>query len=651
MSPSVVPHPARHAGLLKPVDGGEERPVDAVIVPAGRSAEHSATAAALAAELGSALLVLCSRDARAPEVAVVAARQGVSRCYAVDVPTDHTSDLLAFPPRPAGLPELGGRVSLSRKRNLALLVARLAGWRTVLLLDDDIRAVDADRVRAATRGLDSAAAVGFAVESWPDNSVVCHANRMSGADQGVFVGGSALLLTTDAEVFGHFPTIYNEDWLFLFDAVVASDVRLAGNPVDQLPYNPFRDIQRGRDEEFGEVIAEGLLSYAHEPGVSPVEDRFWRDFLPRRRAFIGGVIQRLNALPATPGRRTALNAARAAERQHELITSAACTRFIRHWRAERRIWKSRWARLPPAADVAEALRRVGLQAAPPTPRRLAQRAAAQPPRRDRPAELSMREVIRPTGRVVAGSSTLAVIIPGFLDSGSWPGAASLAAQLHRSGRTALSFDPRGTWSSPGRRADIAPSQQVKDVVAMIGTVPPHERVVLIGHSLGAYLACLAAADDIRVTDVVAIMPPRCFVWPGDYDPTRDTWARRGERRFTISQPHSSARWHITVPHSVVSDALNFDLPATLAALRRQRILFVAGRHDTVVPPDSVQGLYEKCGASATLKVLPVGHDYRDHPNQLRLVNRTVLEWLDAPDLPATHAPARSRSVRRPSVAG
>jgi hypothetical protein len=60
----------------------------------------------------------------------------------------------------------------------------------------------------------------------------------------------------------------------------------------------------------------------------------------------------------------------------------------------------------------------------------------------------MREVIRPTGRVVAGASTLAVIIPGFLDSGSWPGAASLAARLHRSGRTALSFDPRGTWSAP-----------------------------------------------------------------------------------------------------------------------------------------------------------------------------------------------------------
>src|SRR5206468_11632753 len=118
----------------------------------------------------SALLVLCDRHVRAAEVGAVADAEGAWRWHAVDVPPEPTTPLLTFPAPPAGLPELGGRVSLSHKRNLGLLVARMVGWRTVLFLDDDISGLDASDVYCATTGLETAAAVGFAVQQWPDNS-------------------------------------------------------------------------------------------------------------------------------------------------------------------------------------------------------------------------------------------------------------------------------------------------------------------------------------------------------------------------------------------------------------------------------------------------------------------------------------------------
>jgi hypothetical protein len=97
-------------------------------------------------------------------------------------------------------------------------------------------------------------------------------------------------------------------------------------------------------------------------------------------------------------------------------------------------------------------------------------------------------------------------------------------------------------------------------------------------------------------------------------------------------PGSSVQWRFKVPHSVVEDAIEHNLPATLRSLRGdQRILFIAGRYDTVIPTAAVEKLFDECGsAQKTLSVLPVGHDYRDHPEQLRLVNETVLQWLDAP---------------------
>ena len=63
---------------------------------------------------------------------------------------------------------------------------------------------------SAQHGLEAAAAVGFPIDDWPDNSVVDHANRVSGAEQDVFVEPSALLVDMESAPLGHFPAIYDE---------------------------------------------------------------------------------------------------------------------------------------------------------------------------------------------------------------------------------------------------------------------------------------------------------------------------------------------------------------------------------------------------------------------------------------------------------
>ncbi len=173
------------------------------------------------------------------------------------------------------------------KRNIALLVARMVEWDTVLFLDGDIRDVDADTVRLAAGALGAdrsrpVSAVGLAVEDYPDSSVVCHANRFGGGGQTAFVGASALLVDVTAPELGHFPTVYNEDWLFLYDALAAKRVRREGR-VRQLRYDPFGDPQRGRDEEFGDVVAEGLTAHLERGGRGvPLAPSFWAAFLRRR---------------------------------------------------------------------------------------------------------------------------------------------------------------------------------------------------------------------------------------------------------------------------------------------------------------------------------------------------------------------------------
>jgi hypothetical protein len=114
----------------------------------------------------------------------------------IPMPDGWSSPLLDF--STADIPEATDtRVGdLSLKRNVGLLLAHLVGWRGVLFLDDDIRDLSPRTVLRAAGALRPGWATGMIAEDFPDNSVVCHALRLSGAPQGVFVSGSALAVDT-----------------------------------------------------------------------------------------------------------------------------------------------------------------------------------------------------------------------------------------------------------------------------------------------------------------------------------------------------------------------------------------------------------------------------------------------------------------------
>lgn len=227
---------------------------------------------------------------------------------------------------------------------------------------------------------------------------------------------------------------------------------------------------------------------------------------------------------------------------------------------------------------------------------------------------------------------VALLLPGFLDPAEYSAVHTLGSALPAVGVTALRLDLHGTE----RRDDVAAyttTHHLVDLAAVLDDVHGFGRIIVIGHCYGALLACLAAAADSRITDVVALMPTRCFIWPDDYDERKDLWRRDGERAFLRERVGE-----IGVPYSLVEDARRFDLPTAIRSVH-QRILFVAGAMDDHIPAQAVRRLHGECGSPAKdLLVLPgVQHDYRDHPDQIATVNKAVLEWLS----PATPTPPRT----------
>ena len=346
-------HCRSHRSVLKPAPKGETGRVDAIVMPAARTAEHLLPGMNLAAQLGCEFVALCSGQVQIKEAVGLAHEVPGLSWTLVDLNQPWTSDLLEFRTSRFAAATALRTSDLSAKRNIGLLLARLAGWECILFLDDDIT-LTADTVREAAATLRPGRATGMRALDFPDNSVVCHALRIVDPKQDVFVSGSALLVDT-GRIDSFFPDVYNEDWFFLFDLVRLGGVSTVGE-VRQEKYAPFADPERAAREEFGDILAEGLMSLLHYAGGTQraLTEKYWDTELVERRALLGSIVRRLAGSdhPDAPAASAAVTAA--AELAGD-FTGALLARYVRQWRRDVRLWRTRIDALKPLYSLDEAL--------------------------------------------------------------------------------------------------------------------------------------------------------------------------------------------------------------------------------------------------------------------------------------------------------
>jgi hypothetical protein len=312
----------------------------------------------LAKRLRAPVVPLCTRSASAAEAVDLGWETG-AHTVAIDVhgaedlvPAFRTTALLAGS-------EFLSTTDVSLRRNLGLLIAKVAGWRRILFLDDDISKLDAGEAEAAATLLDHYAAVGLRNTGFPDNSVVCHAYREVGERQDEFIGGGALMVESHRTT-SFFPRIYNEDWLFLLGDEGLGRLAVTGE-VYQRPYDPFADAGRARREEFGDCMGEGLYWLLDSGlGVSAADAAFWREFLLRRRRFLEHVLHRARSLPADDGRDRMIAAVEAARNAGSFITPKLCLDYVRAWLADLKVWRAHTAGLPTALEIGKCMIQLGL---------------------------------------------------------------------------------------------------------------------------------------------------------------------------------------------------------------------------------------------------------------------------------------------------
>jgi ribosomal protein S18 acetylase RimI-like enzyme len=425
------------------------RALDAIVVSAFRPAENLLPAMRLAAAVGCPLVALCSGPATPGHVRRLASGFDDLRHAVVAVPAGYDHGIVDLRTNLVA-PAAGGLGDLSVKRNLGLLLSHLAGWRAVLFLDDDIWGLTAAVVERAVATLPAGGAVGMPAHEFPDNSIVCHANRRTGYEQDVFVSGSALVADC-TQITSFFPRIYNEDWLFMAPAVARGAVTEVGSS-RQLAYEPFADPELAAVQEFGNVVADGLMTLLHEDDLGTgTLPEYWEEFLPHRQAFIGGIAARTRR-----DDHAVLAALAAAERRRSSLSPVELSAYVTDWQRDMVTWRDGVARLPRGLPFAEAIGRLGLT-----------RQASISPGFD-----------RPSGRRGSAGGILVGMSTTILGGNDWARLRDLRlAALEESPEAFLStYDEQVGWTEQDWRAEVTRGTWlVREVgghpVALLGATP------------------------------------------------------------------------------------------------------------------------------------------------------------------------------------
>jgi len=348
---------ASHARLSQDVSKLPAPPVtsrrsrlDAIIVPASRPASFLQPAIYLAAQLGVLLVVLCSKQTNVDQVAKRVARTPGARSLIVPIPNKWKHP--GFPTRTSAdqfqKANANRESDLSAKRNLGLLLARLHGWNKVAFIDDDV--THTGNITRLAGALERHHVAGMVVRPHPDNSVVCHARRLAGVHQDVFVTGAVLGVHCNSLPLSFFPDIYNEDWFFFAKDAAVGKLPHAGN-ARQLPYDPFASPDRARQEEFGDLLAEGLYALIDEGDPDmPFDEQlraasavFWSRFIDARREVIveaKTTLLRYMHSDADNGQvSSALASLAASDSQLDSITPDLCVNFLDAWREDLDEWQ------------------------------------------------------------------------------------------------------------------------------------------------------------------------------------------------------------------------------------------------------------------------------------------------------------------------
>lgn len=223
------------------------------------------------------------------------------------------------------------------------------------------------------------------------------------------------------------------------------------------------------------------------------------------------------------------------------------------------------------------------------------------------------------------SNKLAIVLPGRLDTKDYACFDSHIDFLTGKGFFAVSFDPPGTWESPGGIELFTTTNYIKAVDELIEYFE-NKPTFLMGHSRGGTTSILAGANNSRVVGFAPIMATYGEPTPPDPEAIK-TGIKMSHRDLPPGTSKTSERKWFALPINYFKDGEKYNVVDVLKKCAKPKLLFY-GTRDEFTKPERVKEVFEAIPEPKMLHELDTNHDYRYHPEVVEEVNKVVGDFID-----------------------
>jgi len=201
----------------------------------------------------------------------------------------------------------------------------------------------------------------------------------------------------------------------------------------------------------------------------------------------------------------------------------------------------------------------------------------------------------------------------------------ICQDLTLAGCAALRFDFSGNGQSEGLFEQSTYSKQISEMRSAIAFLRKQgvDRIGLAGHSMGAVVALLAAAE-MHDVEAVCCLAGRLT----GMDPSRFLTKEQQQELQRSGRIHFTSRGRdLQLTRRFFSDTDQFDLPRIIRSLQTP-LLIVHGDQDEIIPVDEAHRAYRLNSQYAKLEIIPAADHMFSSADQRRTIAAMIVQWFD-----------------------
>lgn len=219
---------------------------------------------------------------------------------------------------------------------------------------------------------------------------------------------------------------------------------------------------------------------------------------------------------------------------------------------------------------------------------------------------------------------LLLVLPGRLDTKDYASCVSHVKYFGGSEYLAVTFDPPGTWDSPGSIDLFTTTNYIKavnELIEFFGNRP----TFLLGHSRGGTVAVLSGTSNASVIGIATVMAN--LSKPTAPEPGSITSGVKASLRdLPPGNEHTKEQKEFALSANYFKDGEKYLAGEVLKTCNKPKLIF-SGTDDAFSTVEEVSALFEKIPEPKQLHELKTTHDYRLHPEVIEEVNRTLEIFL------------------------